>query len=587
MNIGLRVSLIILIAGFLAGTAAAGYYLADHPQHLLAYVWPMLKAQVFASHPATADWVIHGPGYAVPASDLIAAWQAQVPDAYRQLMHAFNWAPLAGFFAGIGLLSLVLYLDPGPGPMRHLRGRYLASAKEVTAAAKRIYGAGLIKLGSVRWPEWQENEGLLLTGATGSGKTTVILSCLDVAFQRRDKVIVTDQNGALMAHYMASSNVLLLNPFDARSRNWSLLAEMRAVYDAARLAKSTIPDAPGGDARQWTKYAQEMLTAVLERLFAQRQATNADLLRFFRPEGQADLRGLIAGKMASSVFIPGNERLAASVQGVLSMYLTPHEYLDPRAGAGSFSIGGWVRERRPVPLWLTYMDDQKDALQPLIATWLDIASSATTSLPAVRRPAPAWQFWKEHQEPRRIWNIIDEAKSVGKIQSLEESITKGRKHGLRTVIGLQGVPQLRELYGDDRAATILGSLKSAAIFNTEDPDTGEYLSKRIGDGEVEITNTSSGRSIGDIGNSHTGQSTHRTIRRVVLPSEIAALPNLSAYLVLSGVSGVAKIKLAPREIEERISAFIPRKDVPVPAPQPPASPSGDTPPVAALGPEFV
>ena len=584
MSIYTKICLAAFGAGLVAGTYFAGQWLSVHPQDLAAFVWPFIKAEVFASNPATATWIVHGPGYAVQANDLIAAWQTQNPDGYRQLLRVLTLSPLAGLMAGLGLCSFLMYLDPGPGPVRHLRGRYMAGAKEVAAVAKRIYGAGLILLGSVCWPEWQEMEGLLLTGATGSGKTTAILACLDVAAQRRDRVIVTDQNGALMAHYMATNQVLLLNPFDVRAKPWSPLAEMSGIYDAMRLAKSMIPDARSGDSVQWTHYAQQMLAAVLERLYLRGHATNAELLRYFRPEGLEDLRALLPGKMVSAVFLPGNERLAGSVEGVLAMYLPAYEYLDPNAGADSFSITRWVQQGQYGWLWLTYMDNQLDALRPLIGTWLDIASSAMTSMPIVKRPPPAWQFWRERVEPRRIWNIVDEAKSIGKVQSLEDSITKGRKPGLRTVIGIQSISQLRELYGDDRTTTILGSLKSAAIFNTEDPDTQEYLSRRIGDAEVEITNTSSGRNKGELGNSHVGQSTQRTIRRVVLPTEIATLPNLSAYLVLSGVSAVAKITLEPRELQARIPAFIAKPNPPAPPP-PPAAPANPTP--AAVVPEFV
>lgn len=188
-------------------------------------------------------------------------------------------------------------------------------------------------------------------------------------------------------------------------------------------------------------------------------------------------------------------------------------------------------------------------------------------------------------EPRRIWQILDEAASFGRIQSLEHSITKGRKSGLRTVLGVQSVAQLRTIYGEDRTETILGSLNSAVIFGTQDPDTAEYLSKRIGDAEVEITASNSSRTPGQLGHSHTGQSTHRTLQRVVLPAEISALPSLTAYVALSGVSGIAKVKFKPRDFPARIPAFIAKPRQPLPPP--PAVPVSDPAPEAPLGPEFV
>jgi hypothetical protein len=441
MSIYMKICLAAFIAGLVAGTYLAGQWLAVHPQDLAAFVWPFVKAEVFASNSITADWIVHGPGYAVQARDLITAWQAQNPEGYRQLVRVLTLSPLAGLMAGLGLWSFLMYLDPGPGPIRHLRGRYVTSPKKVAAAAKRIYGAGLIFFGSLRFPEWAESEGELICGASGKGKTTAIMCCLDVAFRRGDKAIIADQNGALMAHYMTTNNVLALNPFDARGRDWSPLSEVHQIHDAPSVAKSMIPDAEGTEAKQWTMYAQQLNTAVLERLYARGNATNAEFLRFFRPEGQADLKTLVDGKSVSAIFMPGNERLAANVNGVLAMYLTSYEYLNPDAGAKSFSIRRWVREGQG-RLWLPYQDDQLEALRPLLATWLDIASAAATSLPPVKRPAPAWQFWREPVQPRRIWNVIDEVASIGRIQSLEHSITKGRKAGLRTMIGCQSVSQL-------------------------------------------------------------------------------------------------------------------------------------------------
>lgn len=585
MRIYTKICLAAFGAGLVAGTYFAGQWLAVHPQDLAVFVWPFIKAEAFASNPATANWTVHGPGYAAQANDLITAWQAQNPEGYRQLVRVLSLSPLAGLLLALGSWIFMTSLDPGPEPMRHLRGRYLASAKEVTAEAKRLYGAGLIYFGSLRFPEWLEPEGELICGATGKGKTTATMSCLDMAALRGDKAIIADQNGALMAHYMPTNNILALNPFEARGKDWSPLAEMHQVHDAPSITKSMVPDAEGSEAKQWTMYAQQLNAAVLERLHVRGNATNAEFLRFFRPEGQADLKTLVAGKSVSAIFMPGNERLAANVNGVLAMYLSSYEYLNPEAGAKSFSIRRWVREGRGW-LWLPYQDDQLEALKPLLATWLDIASTAATSLPPVKRPAPAWQFWKERVQPRRIWNVIDEVASIGRIQSLEHSITKGRKAGLRTMIGCQSVAQLRERYGANRTETILGSLNSAVIFGTQDPDTAEYLSKRIGDAEVEITSTSSSRNPRELGTSHTGQSTHRQVRRVVLPAEISALKSLSAYVALSGVDGVAKVTFEPRELLSRIPAFIP-KPMP-PLPPPPAAPAEEPESAPApLGPEFV
>lgn len=587
MKINIRSGLFILLTSFIMGTLSSGYLLANHPHHLTAYVLPTLWARFWASNPLTAhhDVLLLGHRY---ASDIyIATLSAYYPSDYRQLMEVFTWAPIVGGICAVLFLGIVLYFVTGKNPIHHIRGRRLVSAKRLTVVARRVYGKGLIAFGRVTLPEWAEPQGIKISGSTGTGKTTAIMACLDTAAARHDRCIIADQNGQLMAHYMDSNIVLLLNPFDERGQDWSLLAEMQSPHDAPRLAKSAIPDAEDSASRQWTMYAQQLLAAVLERLYTQPSATNGDFLHYFRPEGFADLKRLIQGKAVSAVHMPGNERLAANVSAVLAMYLPAHEYLNPNAGANSFSICRWIQQSNQGWLWLPYMNDQLDALRPLIATWLDIASVAATSLPPVKHPVPAWQFWGVRHEPRRIWNVIDEVASIGRIQSLESSITLGRKAGLRTVIGMQSISQLRELYGRNRAETIMGSLNSSLMFGTQDPDTAEYCSRLIADAEVEITNTSSSRGSDDIGSRNHGENTNRTIQRTVLPAEISALRNLTAYVVLSGVSGVAKVKFDHRELLARIPPFVPKSEELVPAPGAPIEPVGPTALTSDSGPEFI
>lgn len=44
-------------------------------------------------------------------------------------------------------------------------------------------------------------------------------------------------------------------------------------------------------------------------------------------------------------------------------------------------------------------------------------------------------------------DVLDELASLERLNSLEAALTKGRKHGLRVVAGLQSTAQLDRLYG--------------------------------------------------------------------------------------------------------------------------------------------
>ena len=74
-------------------------------------------------------------------------------------------------------------------------------------------------------------------------------------------------------------------------------------------------------------------------------------------------------------------------------------------------------------LYLVYRDDQMAMPRLLITTWLDLAIVETLSLP---------------EEPRRrLWFVLDEWDSLGKVDSLRSGLTKLRKYGGAVVAGLQ------------------------------------------------------------------------------------------------------------------------------------------------------
>jgi type IV secretory pathway TraG/TraD family ATPase VirD4 len=96
--------------------------------------------------------------------------------------------------------------------------------------------------------------------------------------------------------------------------------------------------------------------------------------------------------------------------------------------------------------------------------------NATLSLPADR--------------VRRRWLMLDEVASLGRVQSLSDALTKGRKYGLCSIMGLQSVSQLRDVYGKDGAQTLLSCLSSQLILRANDPETAEYASQHLGECEV-------------------------------------------------------------------------------------------------------
>ena len=400
----------------------------------------------------------------------------------------------------------------------------------IAAGKKQRSRAGQISIGGVPIPSNIEPNHFLSTGGTGAGKTVALAGILGATRDRpTDRSIVVDPGGEMMSRFYSEGDTIF-NPLDARSAPWSPFAEIAAAHDADRLAKSMIPDAPGaGDSQQWQLYSQALVAAVLERLMESGRATNADLLRVLTIDKSEDIEGLITGLPAQTLFDTGAAKMLSSVRGIVGSYLPSYRFLPPDAGQGVFSVRHWV-ESGSGWLWIPVRADMMAATRGLIAAWIGEAVSAALSL----TPDPA----------RRLWLVLDELAALGRVQSLAEALTQGRKFGLCAVAGLQTVAQLKESYGQFGSQVLLSCFSSQLILRAPDPDTARWCSDSIGQRHVIRKVSSESQNSSGGGKSESDQ---HAIEAAVLPSEIQNLPKLNGFLRLADAPAIMQVRLSPRD----------------------------------------
>ena len=383
-----------------------------------------------------------------------------------------------------------------------------------------------VTLGRVGIPSRLELYHFLLAGSTGTGKTTLLDEVMSTIIPRGDRVIVCDPNGHHLSHFFKDEDVVL-NPFDCRSQGWSIFNEIRKDYDYDRLAKSVIPIGNGSDA-QWHHYSQVLLSESLRALMLRGENTTEALMRWATTVKKEELAKLLEGTPAQGLFDSDAAKALASTRFILTSYLAAHKYMK----AGDFSIRNWL-ESEQSNLFITWREDMQSSLMPLISTWIDILANAVLSLPP--------------SEDRRIWLVLDELGGLGKISSLESALTRGRKHGLCVIAGLQSTAQLDRIYGREGAIVLRSCFRNLVVLGIakSDPDTAETLSKSLGEREVERTQKN--RSEGPQGITH-GVTIQQKTERVALASEITELPDLTAYLALAANNPTVLVKFKPIEL---------------------------------------
>jgi type IV secretory pathway TraG/TraD family ATPase VirD4 len=236
---------------------------------------------------------------------------------------------------------------------------------------------------------------------------------------------------------------------------------------------------------------------------------------------------------------PKGERTTLSFRSTLASSVQFLKFLGE--GDDNFLLSEWVRaEKEESWVFITANEDMIQTLNPLIAAMFNSTSTMLMSL-------------KESFE-RRLWFIVDELPAIQRLQSLQAILSKGRKYGACFFAGLQGMSQFEEIYGHHGSKTILNLFNTKFFFRCEELQATEQVSKWLGEEEIEEAKESVSYGAHEM---RDGKSINmqKSIRRLVLPTEIAQLADLSCYLKFPGKFPVAKLKMSYNDIKKTHEEF--------------------------------
>lgn len=393
-----------------------------------------------------------------------------------------------------------------------------------------------VYLADIALPFKDECEHFLIAGKTGSGKSQAINQMLGCIRARPNKALLADADGDHLSRFYKPGD-LILNGFDSRSVAWSPFAEIRNEGDYSLIASAVIPEGEG-ESKEWRLYARQLFTAVFERLHKSGMPHTHQLLHYLNAASREDLSVLLIGTSIEQMTRHENIKMFGNTRAVLSAYLSSWYFLRQAEGEG-FSIRRWVQSQDPSWLFITYQAHQLPALKPLISFWLDLALVEGLSLP--------------QDLTHRLWYVLDELDSLGKIAMLKDALTKLRKHGGSIVAGLQTISQLRETYGVHTAQTLLSNMSTKLILTTGDSETADYLSAQLGQREV-VRHQESKTRILNKGQSTTASSQQQT-EWLVLPSELMNLRRGHGYMRVTGIDVIGQVKVPFRSLRQVTPAF--------------------------------
>lgn len=419
---------------------------------------------------------------------------------------------------------------------RFLRGTKTASPsalKRKTTEKKTMQA----DIAGIPMPTHLETLHTLLNGATGSGKSAVLRALAFSLLKRKtDRMVFIDPNGDMLSKFYKEGDVIL-NPYDTRTQGWTIFNEIRKDYDFTRYSYSLVPLGETKEAEEWASYGRLLLRESARKLYYLGNPTLKDLFYWTTIAPFDDLKIFLEGTLAESLFAGSSEASKAltSARFVLSDKLPEHVTM-PK---GDFSIRSWL-ENDTGNMFITWREDMAPALKPLISAFADVICTSVLSM--------------TEDKERKLWLFIDELASLEKLATLEDALTKGRKHGLRIVAGLQSTSQLEDKYGKEMAQTLRANFRNLIVLGGSRPDgkTSEDMSLSLGEHEVERDKNSknSGKT------TSVNKQIERQRERVVMPSEISTLPELNAYIAFASDYPITKTKVEFLNFKNRVPAIV-------------------------------
>jgi hypothetical protein len=408
-------------------------------------------------------------------------------------------------------------------------------------------------------PRIEENEGLLLLGDTGTGKTQVLHQLLDNIAKRKpqEAAVIYDPAGEFIEKHFDPESDIVLNPMDARCPHWAPFYEYGSMgYETSAALRQFIAESFFPLPDHFAANTQFFIKAA-RSIFAQMLMFNPHPSRIVEMLSEDDLIDYcVAGTEHKHLIDPVAKGQRGGVLATLSEIgesfkllptLPGYGYPDGDSPKRSVCFEKWARKRQGW-IFITSTQTTREPLRRLHAAWINILLGNLLGS----------SYSVSHNRP--CWMIIDEVHALKHLPILKTTLVEARKYGVKMVLGTQNKNQFEEHYGHG-AASMLASSHTKILFRCNEPESARWVSEMIGEEEKERPRIGTTATVQANGRDSINYSTFTERRLVVSKEQIMALPNLHAYWKYA--DSVVPFRIEPIDRPTVAPSFIPRPQRPV------------------------
>ena len=412
---------------------------------------------------------------------------------------------------------------------RDRRGRRLLTKREVQRhAAPPSAGARAISWGGALLSEKAETSHFLVVGTTGSGKSLTLGRLMREALKgarpgEDRRALVYDPKTEVASSLVKLDldiPVVYLNPFDKRSSQWDMSADITGPATALQVAAIFIPEEQGSSNRYFTDTARDLLREVMMSFVKSGcEWTLRDIVLAMRSKErlQEVLERTAEGAELFALHA-GDPRAFHNVLSTARSRLAPFEPIAAlwHRAELKVSLRDWVRGE--MVLVLGNDESARAAMDALN----QVLFRRVTEL-ALREP---------NSDTRRTWFFLDEVREAGKLDGLSQLMNKGRSRGCCVALGFQDIHGLKAVYGNEVALEIVGQCSQKALLRMESEATAKWGSATIG--QYEQVDVLHGQSGGFVRSGQRSASEQWRTADLVMPSELLGIEPTTMERGLTG-----------------------------------------------------
>ena len=302
-------------------------------------------------------------------------------------------------------------------------------------SARAFYWGGL-------WlPIEDSSKHMLIIGEPGSGKSKTLQMFMEtvlpyIGHELDQRAIIYDpkrNTRSLLAGMELDSEVHILDPFDKRSVAWDIAKDVDEPDIARTVAESLIPGEGNSTQPYFRDTAAVIVCAVMQALHIKKPYawTLRDLVLVMR-SGET-ITKLVSSVPETKHYVDQHcNDTGQAFQSVLSTatgkidWLTSIASLWDRAEE-KISLRDWVSNQESI-LLLGSDNLRAIAMAELNRMMLTYLTLAVLDLP--------------DDDDRRVWFLLDEFTSLGKIKQVQDLLYKGRSKGASVILAFQEIAQL-------------------------------------------------------------------------------------------------------------------------------------------------